>query len=136
MVELSNLDIDEKEGVCYISINPKIYPLDVISSAAYVFLDRAYLILDGDPDNEVVVEMRSKFGADLKQLGLEFNNELLNYLEYSKRAEKSLPIRTAIMQRALLTNDVDKVESENVSYLEDPENIAVLWEEKHEKDES
>lgn len=110
-----------------LSINPKIYPLDVVYSAAYSLLDKAYVVLDGDPEEEIIAEVRSKGGVDLRALGDEFNNELLNYAVYKKQSEKNALIRQAIIQRALLTNGFD-VGGEGA---DDPEDILVPWEEKH-----
>ena len=41
-------------------MNPKIYPIDVVYAAAYVMIDRAFIILDGDPKEEIKVEIRKK----------------------------------------------------------------------------
>jgi His-Xaa-Ser system protein HxsD len=134
----SNLEIHEKEEYVLISINPKIYPLEVVYSAAYVFLDRAYLLLDGNPDQEIIVELRPKIKCNLEEIGREFNNELLNYATYKKYAEKNDSIRQAIVHRALLTNSNDESEDiEEISeedYTKDPEGIAIPWEEKYGKD--
>jgi len=145
-----NLVINKKEDYCIILVNPKIYELDVIYSAAYVFLDRAYIILDGDPENEIVVELRLKKGTneedigkkeeeeELERLGREFFNELLNYGFYKKQSEKNSKIREAFLQRALVTNvqelrerDDLNVDSENMEeldrYLDDVEGIKIPW---------
>lgn len=138
------MEIQEKEGCILISINPRIYPLDVIYSAAYVFLDKAYLLLDGDRKKKIVVELRPKEKSDkgdLEKLGREFNNELLNYAVYKKQSERNAPIRQAIVQRALLTSEAagqagqaeQDLEGEDLDYLEDPDGIAIPWEEKYRK---
>ncbi len=135
-----------------ISISPKIYPLDVIYSAAYVFLDKAYVLLNGNPEKEIVVELRPKEKSkkrELEKLGREFSNELLNYAFYKKQSERNAPIRQAILQRALLTSELqpeeegarkieeigeaEKFEESDNDYLEDPEGIAIPWEEKYGK---
>jgi len=131
-----NLEICTKDGVVTVSVNPKIYPLDVIYSAAYVFLDRAYIIIDGDPDEEIVIEFRPKDkGSDLESLGNEFNNELLSYSVYKTQSEKNSAIRQLVLQRALFTNDPEledifSTSSGTESYEDDPEGIAVPWEDK------
>lgn len=136
------MEIREKEGCILISINPRIYSLDVIYSAAYVFLDKAYLLLDGDPQKKIVVELRpkEKSKSNLEKLGREFNNELLNYATYKEQSERNASIRQAIVQRALLTSEmVEQAEQteqdlgEDLDYLEDPDGIAIPWEEKYGK---
>lgn len=134
--EAKNIKLNEKEGSICITINPRIYPLDVVYSAAYVFLDRAYIVIDGDPKKEVVVELRLKEQDNnpynLEKMGNDFNNELLSYAFYKKQAEKNAPVRQAIMQRALLTSELSEG-IENTDSIDDPEGIAVPWEEKYGK---
>lgn len=102
---INNLEIDKKGRYLIVSVNPKIYPLEVIYSAAYVFIDRAYLLIDGDPEEEVFVQMRPKNkNENMENLGNEFNNELLNYAVYVVQAMKNQPLRKAIIERALMTN--------------------------------
>ena len=141
----SNLDIKDDCVVLY--VNPKVYPLEAVYSAAYVFLDRVYVLLDGDPKKEVFVELKPKNKEDLEKLGREFNNELINYADYKKRAENTKKIREMLLQRALITNDPFVIgdsdlendeefeglikDSKDDDYLEDPEGIAIPWEEKY-----
>lgn len=145
----STMEIHRKENCVVISISPKIYSLDVVYSAAYVFLDKAYILLSGEPKKEIMVELRPKEKRnEIEKLGREFSNELINYAFYKKQSEKNAPIRQAILQRALLTSELQPREEEvgkieeigekefersDADYLEDPEGIAVPWEEKYGK---
>ncbi len=113
-----------------VSINPKIYGLDIIYAAAYTLLDQAYVFLDGDPKTEVQVHIRPKSSENLEELGNKLNDELLNYAVYKSQSEKNSGIRQAIIQRALLTNGFD-IEDEMDDDLDDPEGIAIPWEEKY-----
>ncbi len=127
---ISNMEINKEEGYALISINPKIYPLDVVYSAVYILLDKAYLVIDGNPEEEIIVEIRSKEkNGDVEEIGHELNNELVNYAVYKTQSEKNKIIRQTIIQRALLTNNFEA--EDNVDYLEDPEGIAIPWEEKY-----
>ena len=64
-----NMEINKKEGYVMLSVNPKIYPLDVVLSSAYIFTENNYLLVDGDPEEELVVELRPKDKkSDLKVL--------------------------------------------------------------------
>ena len=129
----SNLDI--KDDCVVLSVNPKVYPLEVVYSAAYVFLDRAYVLLDGDPKKEILVELKPKNREDLEILGRDFNNELVNYSDYKKRSENTRKIREILLQRALFTNDPTTASNSNLGeefedvsdddYIEDPEGIAI-----------
>ena len=134
----NNIQINKDH--CIIDINPKIYALDVIYSAAYVFIDKAYIILDGDPKKKITVLLKPKEDYDLEKLGMEFNNELLNYAQYKEKNTQNKPIREAIIQRALITNDPSLIDDgvfdddELDDFLDDPEGIAIPWEEKYGKD--
>lgn len=136
-----------KEDSAILRVNPKSYPLEAIYSASYVFLDKAYILLDGDPKKEIIVTLKAKGKEDLKKLGGEFFNELINYADYQRRAKETKKIREILLQRALITNDpsvlqnngeFDKAmkksgDDDDLDYLEDPEGIAIPWEEKYGK---
>lgn len=140
---------DIKDGSIIVKVNPKLYPLDAVYSAAYVFLDRAYVLLDGDPKKEIIVKLKPKRKENLEVLSGEFSNELINYADYQKRAEKTRRIREVIMQRALITNDPSVIQiningdfakamkeledDEDLGYSGDPEGIAMPWEGKYGK---
>jgi His-Xaa-Ser system protein HxsD len=148
-----------------LNINPKVYPIETIYSASYVFLGRAYILLDGDPAEEIIVKLKPKESEEnkgasraiLESLGGEFLNELINYADYKKRAEDTKNIREALLQRALITSDprvleglegsdaggedkddkefeklIEELNRDDES-LDDPQGIAVPWEEKYGK---
>ena len=144
MGELANTD--GNNDVLIISVNPKLYPLEAVYSAAYVFMDRAYIVLDGDPEKEIIVRIKLKPECSLENIEGEFNNELLNYADYLTRAKETKKIREIFLQRAILSNEPELAVPENnailhpeeddpeeVVFLKDPESIAVPWEEKYGK---
>jgi His-Xaa-Ser system protein HxsD len=150
------LKLEKKDGFVILKINPVIYPLDVIYSAAYVFLDKAYIILGGEPNKEIIVSIKSKDGKDNK-IALEFYNELVVYLEYKQNFENNKEIRKTLLQVALLgsesTSNLEKeapqpnsnegkenyndllkeLEEDTDDFLDDPDGIAIPWEEKYGK---
>lgn len=102
---LDNIEIHKNFAI--ISINPKLYPLSVIYSAAYWLLDRVHVIIDGDPDTEILVEIRPKKDLkeiDLKEIGYEFNDELINYSVYTVQATRNKRLREVIIEHALAGN--------------------------------
>ena len=134
-----NLEVHKKDNFVAVSINPTLYSLEIIYSAAYTFIDRAYIIIDGDPKEEIIVQIRPKDNsADIENLGREFNNELINYSVYMHRTIKNQVIRETIVQRALNTNNFQPQASQynrdsqenQISYIEDPDNIAKPWKAK------
>ena len=137
---MQNVEIDQDQAT--VKINPKVYPIEAVYSAAYVFMDRAYIMLDGDPDTEILVRIKLKSEGSLKDIGDEFNNELLSFAEYLSRARETKKLREMFLQRAIITNDpgMSEPSGENQSeqsdvVLEDPEGIAIPWEEKYGKNE-
>ncbi len=80
IVTTRNLELHPEEGYLVASVNPKIYPLLVIYSASHRLIERAYVLIGGNPNTEVSVEIRPKEKAGLESLealGREFNNSLL-----------------------------------------------------------
>ncbi len=104
---LDNIEIHKNFLV--ISVNPKFYPVSVIYSAAYAMLDKVHVIIDGDPNSEVLVELRPKADGEiseknLKEIGYNFNDELINYSIYTIQATRTKRIREALMESALRGN--------------------------------
>ncbi len=131
-----NIEIREKEGYIWVSVNPKIYRLDVVYSAAYMFLENCYVLIDGDPEEEVIVELRPKNETEiteLKKIGMEFNNELINYANYAAQCIRNAGLREAILKRVLLTNDADPVQSTSTPKSDSLEKEAKTWKEDLEK---
>ncbi|MFH1235121.1 MAG: hypothetical protein V1493_05925 [Candidatus Diapherotrites archaeon] len=147
---MENIELLAKENKAIVSINPKIFPLEIIYSSAYAFLDRAYFVIDGDPKTKIKVVLKAKKKAGkekLEELALEFYNEMVNYSSYAIQAAKNQAVREAIIKRALATNlgdetaeglvgSAEKTESggkeidfseEEELYFDDPEGIAEPW---------
>lgn len=154
-METIGFNLNEKDSSVVIKINSKVYPLHTIYSASYVFLDRCYIMLDGDPEKEILVELRLKKGSnlDLGILAKEFFNELLNYAFYEEQSRKNASLRDTLLRTALLSNlgaeefgndgkqidgdvcneDWSEIEDIDDEDFDDPEGIAVPWEEKYGK---
>lgn len=146
-----NLEINKKDNYVLISVNPKIYPVDVVLSSAYIFTDSCYVLVDGDPNEEIIVELRPKDKKeDIEKIGRDFNNELVNYANYAVQAIKNSRLREAILNRVLLTNSVQAgdefneraydapqqpsepcEEDDSAEDIDDPLEIAKPWEEKY-----
>lgn len=104
-------------------LNPKIYPLETVFSAAYILTDRAYIVVDGDPQTSLVVRIMPKKGS-IADAAMSFNDELLNYSVYRHMAGKNRGLREEMLKRAVSTNTDD-------DYVEDRDEILVPWEEKY-----
>lgn len=138
VLSVDNLEIHRGKDSVIISVNPKIYPLDTIFSAGYIFIDKAYVIVDGDPNEEIIVQLKAKDKkTKLEDLGREFNNELINYSFYAAQTAKNMPIRTSIVQRAFFTQAQKKPEIEFAKPVEQKveniEEIAKPWKSRRQK---
>ncbi|MCX6744511.1 MAG: His-Xaa-Ser system protein HxsD [Candidatus Parcubacteria bacterium] len=133
-------EIKEKEGEIKFTINTKIYSVAAIYQAAYFFLDKVYVFLDGDPKKEIKVIMKSKEDAGgLEKIAGEFYNELLNQLLREKVSLTNAKIREYIVSQALynaVPNEVDELlkEVEEEDWQEDPLGISKPWEDQKESD--
>lgn len=121
-----------------IAIDPQLYPLEAVYGAAYVFLDRAYLRLAGNPKKEIIVQIKGKENLTkrkLENLADEFLNELLNYSLRCKISKNNRKIREYIVGTALLSSlaETPEKEGEKEDWQKDTLGIAVPWEEKYKK---
>jgi len=90
-----------------VSINTKFYPLEAIYGAAYAFIDKAYIFLDGDEENKIDIKIKLKPEStfvfkDVKELKGEFLNELLNFSWRHQISKENKNLREYIVGAALL----------------------------------
>lgn len=87
-----------------LTVDPKIYPLTTIYSAGYIFLDRAYIYIDKANKNKLAIWLFPKSKKEpLKELGMQFCNELINYAHYFTSLEANAEAVKLLMQRALFS---------------------------------
>lgn len=137
MIKDHDFNFKVKNKEIEFKINTKIYSLTAIYQAAYLFLDKVYVFLDGDPQKEIKVIMKAKqtlTKKDLENIASEFYNELLNQLLREKISQTNAKIREYIVAQALYSavpNEVDELlkEVEEEDWQEDPLGIAKTWEE-------
>ncbi len=140
------MKINEKENKVIIPVDHKVYPLEAIYGASYVFIDKSYIFLeDGGKKIRVNLKGKKKMSAKkLENLGGEFLNELLNSsLRYqiSKNNKKlreyiaGVVLFSASKGDAMLTSAETDMKEESDAWMDDPLGIAVPWEEKFSKDE-
>ena len=100
-------------------VNSKIYSKEIIFAVGYVFLDKAYILLDRGKDDIIVYLYPQKKSANLKTLILEFCNELMNYAHYFSRSENNAEAIKTIMQRALFSAAPSLVQEAEEKEIED-----------------
>jgi len=128
----AKLKISQKNNQIIFWLNSKIYRPEAVYSTAYVFIDRAYVFLDGDPKREIAVSLKGKeklTKPQLENLKGEFLNELLNNSIRESVSRKNKRILEYIVGGAItaaLEKPEIKPESENREMLEIEKEIAVL----------
>lgn len=100
---MSGNGIRINDGAVELRVNPDIYSKETVFAAGYIFLDKAYVLVDRDKDAIIVCLYPQHKDADLKKIGLDFYNELLNYAHYFSRAKANAEAVKNIMQRALFS---------------------------------
>lgn len=126
----------KKQNKIIFYLNPRLYSLEAIYGACYVFIDRAYIFLDGDPKKEIKIYIKAKRKIPLQMLeGLvgEFQNELLNYILRAKISKNTRKIREYIVGKALFSipDSLPEEKEKIYDYQKDPLGIAIPWEEKY-----
>jgi len=118
-----------------IKLDTKLYPLESIYAACYVFVDQVYIYLEGiDDEGQVTVQIKAKDDkVELEVLKGEFLNELLHSVHRINIVKNNKKIREYIVERALYSS-IDEEEDDDLSF-DDPLGIAIPWEEKYGKDE-
>ncbi|MFW6025216.1 MAG: His-Xaa-Ser system protein HxsD [Candidatus Woesearchaeota archaeon] len=136
-------EINKKEKCVYALVDPNFYPLEAVYDAAYNFLDRAYILFDGDPQKEIKVRLKGKEElnkSELELLAKEFFNELINSGLRRKISKKNKNIREYMVSAALIGASKDlqnKIHKESIdseednNWEEDPLGIATTWEEQN-----
>ena len=121
-------------------VDASIYPLEALYGAAYVFIDRCWVLLDKE-GGRWRVTLTPKSGAESEAWRGEFQNELLSCAWREKiTAANRATIEAVTMQAiagAMGPPSLDELAKFDFSSekFEDPLGIAVSWEEKYRKGE-
>jgi len=139
--------LDPTTSTMTLSLDSNLYPRDVLYAAAYVFIDRAYILLDR-VDERFVVHVRGKQPSDeatLRAMAGEFENELLAQALRLRVVKANQHIIESMTTLAIagaaggMHDDAagDGVDSndpldDSTEFLDDPLEIAKPWEPKKE----
>lgn len=137
------LEVDLSEGSAVVQLDTALYPLPAIYGAAYVFIDRAYVLLDRPADDRVRVTLVAKQPSppreDLEALVGELANEALACaFRHQLTQDNRVTVETVTMQAmagAMGAPSLDDLADFDFTddALDDPLGIAQSWEEKHGK---
>jgi len=134
---MSQAKVEKGNNRIKVTVDSKIYPLEAVYGAAYVFLDKAYLRLEGDPKKKITIAIKGKSKLskkEIEKLAGEFLNELLNYSLRYQISRQNRRIREYIVGSALLgAAGEEQTEEEKEDWQKDTLGIAVPWEEKYKK---
>jgi His-Xaa-Ser system protein HxsD len=134
-----DFDYELSERQIRFVIDEDLYPRDAIYGAAYIFIDRCYVLLDRPSDRKVAVRLRTKAAAteaELEALAGELANELLNQVLRLRVGESTARIREYYMARAFFASEgkstIDQLlaELDAEEMAEAPLEVAVPWETK------
>jgi His-Xaa-Ser system protein HxsD len=104
MPEKTN-NTEKSENSIRIQIDPRIYSLDAIYAASYVMLEKAYILLDGNPKNQIIVMITPKNSKNAKEIKNEFMNELIRLGFYKNQAREAGIVKTLILKKILMISD-------------------------------
>jgi len=97
-----------ESGTARITLDPSLYNLEMAYATAYVFLDRAWVLFEGDPKQGIIVRLTPKNKNDNPEtasleLARDFCNELVSITNYFNMLEKNRDTVNMILQRALFS---------------------------------
>ena len=78
---LRTIQVNEHDKYALWSINPQVFPLQAVISAANALANQATVLIDGDPETEILAEIYPKGRASLKDTIAAFNDRLLKYAD-------------------------------------------------------
>ncbi len=143
--ELASVEL--ASGSARIELDEALYPLDAIYGAAYVFIDRCFVLLDRPRAGIVRANLSPKKRAESEQaqrqqlhtLVGEFANELLSCAWRAQITRENKALIEQVTVQAIAgamgppsLEDLAKFDF-TAEPLEDPLGIAMSWEEKHKK---
>jgi His-Xaa-Ser system protein HxsD len=131
------------ENAVELNFSKTLYPLDAVYGAAYIFIDRCYVLLDEPDEHSFRVTLAWKKGAPpedgLRMLAGEFANEILSCAWRAQIAKESRGIIEAVTVKALAgamgpptLDDLERFDFSDDAF-EDPLGIAMSWEDKYGK---
>ncbi|MFP4111862.1 MAG: hypothetical protein ACLFPQ_05715 [Candidatus Woesearchaeota archaeon] len=94
-----------KDDFAVIELNPRLYDLEAIYSAAYQTMEDSYIYFEGDPEIEITVNIsyKDKSKNDKEALSLlakNFMNQLVNYTYYKINSKKKEILRALLLKKS------------------------------------
>ncbi len=133
--------LDPASSTLVLSLDVDLYSRDVLYAAAYVFIDRAYILLDRDADR-YMVRMRAKQkmpDETMRAMAGEFENELLAQALREQVGKANQAIIEGIT--ALAISGATAVAESHADgpgldgFVDDPKGLGAPWQNKEEAPE-
>ncbi|MBI5477711.1 MAG: hypothetical protein HY906_02580 [Deltaproteobacteria bacterium] len=161
MTSLDGIKVDARKGAASFDVDMRIYGMDAVLGAAYVFINQAYVFLDQPGPNRIRVQLsgKSALGADaVTALCGDFLNELLGQVLRERTSKRYGKLREALLAKALFAAapglategtataaaaaapgptiaepSLADLPADQADFLDDPLGIATPWEDKYGK---
>ena len=127
----------------HVQLDASLYPLEAVYGAAYIFIDRCFVLLDRPDASHIRVTLTVKQGeggeAWARSAAGEFVNELLGCTWRAQITQQNRPIIEALTTQALAgamgAPSLDELATFDFTEesFEDPLGIAMSWEDKYKK---
>ena len=112
-------NFEKANGWICVPVSLKMYSLQAVHSAGYVYMDKAHIKLDENGSDGVAVWLKPKNGTDLDSLALSFCDELLNYAHYFDSVKVNGESMKLLLQRALFSASPSMVKEAEDKEIED-----------------
>ncbi len=140
--DLARVDLDERRAI--LDVEASLYPVEAVYGAAYVFIDRCYVLLDRPEPTKLRIVLTPKqldedAAEGLRRMVGELANELVSAAwRHQITQENRAQIEAVTMQAiagAMGPPSLDDLEDFDFTdeAFEDPLGIAMSWEEKYSK---
>jgi His-Xaa-Ser system protein HxsD len=139
---MSEITAHERDEGLVLELDEALYPKDAIFGAAYIFIDRCYVLLDRPKPGRISIRLKPKANVKtaLADLAGEFENELLGQAWRRLLVEENRRLVETVTTQALAgaagppgLDDLLDLDEEEEAAFDDPLGIAVSWEEKYKK---
>ncbi|MBR9680934.1 MAG: hypothetical protein GOU98_03870 [Candidatus Altiarchaeota archaeon] len=139
------IQVNEEKKLVTVTVNPLVFPIDLVYNAAYLLMDRSYIILDGSPSEKIYVIMKPRtYKGDLVDLGRMFYDELVASAFHAVQFVRNKEMREALMSsiapatESCDCGDENCTDNKNKGATKDDEDdeefdekdIATIWEDK------
>ncbi len=110
--------LEEYPGWYAVRFKKTLYSKFSLYNACYVFLDRAYFLVDEEGD-DYVVYLRPKGEGDGEALARELANQMVNYERYFANIRENNEVAKLIIQRALFSSSPSLVQEAEEKEIEE-----------------